>query len=98
MNYYKATIQYNGTKYCGFQWQKDIPTIQNDFNQSLSKLMSGKITTMSASRTDTGVHALDQIVKITSEQQIECESFLINLNRVLPPQIRSLKLVSCESS
>lgn len=98
MNYYKAIIQYNGTNYCGFQWQKDIPSIQNDFNQSLQRLMSGKITTMGASRTDTGVHALEQIVKITSEHQIECESFLIKLNETLPPQIKCLKLVSCEGS
>lgn len=98
MNYYKATIQYNGTNYFGFQWQKDIPTIQNDFNQTLSQLMSGKITTLGASRTDTGVHAIEQIVKVTSEHQIECGSFLIKLNKTLPPQIRCLSLVSCEGS
>jgi tRNA pseudouridine38-40 synthase len=98
MNYYKATIQYDGTNYCGFQWQKDIPTIQNDFNQSLNHLMSGKITTMGASRTDTGVHAIEQIVKVTSENHIECGSFLIRLNETLPPQIRCLSFVSCEGS
>jgi tRNA pseudouridine38-40 synthase len=98
MNYYKATIQYDGTNYCGFQWQKDIPTIQNDFNQSLNRLMSGKITTMGASRTDTGVHAIEQIVKVTSENPIECESFFNRLNEILPPQIRCLSFVSCEGS
>lgn len=56
MNYYKATVQYDGTNYCGFQWQKDIATIQNEINVALSTLVPGKITTMSASRTDTGVH------------------------------------------
>lgn len=98
MNYYKAIIQYDGTNYFGFQWQKDIPTIQNDFNLSLAQLVSGKITTLGASRTDTGVHALEQIVKITSEQEIECGSFLIEFNKKLPPQIRCLKIDPCEGS
>lgn len=98
MNYYKATIQYDGTNYFGFQWQKDIPTIQNDFNQSFTQLISGKVTTMGASRTDTGVHALEQIIKITSEEQIDCKSFLSKLNQTLPLQIKCLGIDSCESS
>lgn len=95
MYYYKATIQYDGTGYFGFQWQKDIPTIQNDFNVALGKLYSGKITTMSASRTDTGVHAMEQIVKITMEHEIDRTSFVLALNNVLSPQIRCLSIVPC---
>ena len=98
MNYYKATVQYDVTNYFGFQWQKGIPTVQHDFNQSLQLLMSGRITTMSASRTDTGVHAIEQIVKITSERPIECESFLTQLNKALPLQIRCLGLVPINGS
>ena len=98
MNYYKATIQYDGTDYFGFQWQKDIPSIQNDFNLALAKLVSGKITTMGASRTDTGVHALEQIVKITTEQEINCDIFLNEFNKTLPAQIRCLKIIPCEGS
>lgn len=98
MNYYKATIQYDGTNYFGFQWQKGIPTIQDDFNQSLTQLMVGKVTTLGASRTDTGVHALEQIVRIASEAQIECSSFLIQLNKTLPLQIRCLNIESCEGT
>ena len=59
--YYKAKIQYDGTGYYGFQWQKDLRTIQDDVNQALAKLLPGKITTMGSSRTDTGVHALEQM-------------------------------------
>jgi tRNA pseudouridine38-40 synthase len=98
MNYYKATIQYDGTNYFGFQWQKDIPTVQNDFNLSLQKLLTGKVTTVGASRTDTGVHALEQIVKITSEERIEHESFLGHFNKALPSHIRCVNLVDCEGS
>jgi tRNA pseudouridine38-40 synthase len=98
MYYYRASIQYDGTSYFGFQWQKDIPTIQNEINYALSRLLTGKITTMGASRTDTGVHALDQIVKITTDNPIVCKSFLSKLNLTLPLQIRCLSLVPCEGS
>ncbi|MFA5583187.1 MAG: hypothetical protein WDA09_03150 [Bacteriovoracaceae bacterium] len=95
MNYYKATIQYDGSNYFGFQWQKDIATIQN---VALSALVAGKVTTMSASRTDTGVHALEQIVKITSEEEIECTSFLDPFNQTLPSDITCLKIEPCSGS
>lgn len=49
---------------------------------------------MSASRTDTGVHAMSQVVKITSDQEIDCSSFMKALNLALPSQIRCLDLVS----
>lgn len=86
--YYKASFQYDGTGYFGFQWQKGIPTVQNDINLALQKLIPGKITTMSASRTDTGVHAFEQFVKITSETEINCATFVSLLNEKLPSQIR----------
>lgn len=97
-HYYKSIIQYDGTDYCGFQWQDGIPTVQDDFNKSLKKILSGKVTTMSASRTDTGVHALEQVVKITTEEEIECNSFLAKFNEALPKQIKCLSLAPCEGS
>jgi tRNA pseudouridine38-40 synthase len=96
--YYKAHLQYDGTNYCGFQWQKDLRTIQDDFNQALAKIMDGKITTMGASRTDTGVHAVEQIVRITCEHSVDCVSFLNELNQALPSQIKCLSLIDCEGS
>lgn len=91
-HYYKALFQYDGTGYYGFQWQKDMPTIQNDINLALGKLLTGKITTMGASRTDTGVHALEQFVKITSENGIDCPTFPMKINGILSPQIRCLEI------
>jgi tRNA pseudouridine38-40 synthase len=98
MYYYKALIQYDGTNYFGFQWQKGLPSIQNTFNESLGQIRSGKVTTMGASRTDTGVHAVEQIVKITSEKPIKIELVLPKLNRALPSQIKCLDLLPCEGS
>lgn len=96
MHYYKATIQYDGTGYAGFQWQKEIPSIQNDFNQAIKQVIEGKITTMGASRTDSGVHAMEQVVKISSQNFIECASSLIELNQMLPAQIKCLDIIPCK--
>lgn len=98
MNYYKSIIQYDGTRYCGFQWQKDLSTVQYDINISIAKLLDGKFTTMGASRTDTGVHAVEQLFRITSENEIECDSFLVELNKILPLQIRFLSITPCLAS
>ncbi len=95
MHYYKATIQYIGTNYAGFQWQNEIKTVQSEINLTLSKLIDGKVTTTAASRTDTGVHAIDQMVKITSSSPIDCPSFLVSLNKLLPEDINLITLKEC---
>lgn len=95
MHYYKVSIQYDGTGYAGFQWQKDIPSLQNDFNLAVKALIEGKVTTMGASRTDTGVHAMEQVVKVTTENPIDCSSFLSLLNQRLPDQIEALSIYPC---
>lgn len=98
MFYYKVTIQYAGTNYAGFQWQNGLVTVQSEMNSALSELMVGKITTRGASRTDTGVHALEQIVKITSENEIDCEKFVIHYNELLPDDINCIDIVTCSGT
>lgn len=96
MYYYQAILQYDGTDFFGFQWQQGIPTIQNSFNEALGQLIKGKVTTTGASRTDSGVHALGQVVKISSEYVIDELEFPQNLNLILSPQIRCLSFSPCE--
>lgn len=96
-HYYQATIQYDGTGYAGFQWQKDIPSIQHDFNLAVQKLLEGRFTTLGASRTDTGVHAMEQVVKISSQFKIDHPDFVKALNQMLPNQIRCLEFRPCRS-
>lgn len=95
MYYYRTKIQYEGTNYAGFQWQNGIQTVQSEFNKAISQLADGKITTMAASRTDTGVHAIEQVVKISSSNPIDLTSFLNAFNKELPPQIRCIDIIPC---
>lgn len=93
MNYYKAILQYDGTDRIGFQWQEGMPTIQGDLNLSLQQILRGKVTTRSASRTDKGVHAFGQVVKISAEDSSPLDP--ARLNAALPTHIRCLALSPC---
>ena len=92
MYYYKAIFQYNGTQYKGFQFQEDGITVQAEINKTLLTLLNGHVTTKGSSRTDTGVHALKQMVKITSSNPINSPLFLSQFNQTLPSDIICLSL------
>lgn len=92
MYYYKTIFQYRGNQYAGFQWQKNLTTVQGEINLALRKILKGKTTTMSASRTDSGVHALFQIVKITCEHPLQLGTFLNDINSHLPKDIHCLAI------
>jgi len=94
MHYYKAIIQYDGTGYAGFQWQATGATIQDELTQAIKKLVTGKVTTAGASRTDSGVHAFEHVVKVTSEYAITFSA--ADFNKVLPAQIRCLDIKPCD--
>lgn len=88
---YKAILQYDGTLYQGFQFVHGAPTIQGDLNLALTRLIPGEFTTRAASRTDKGVHALAQVIKISSLTPLTLEE----LNQVLPATMRCLDLTAC---
>lgn len=54
------TISYDGTKYYGWQRQKDKMTVQQRVEEALSELYNQEIEILGASRTDAGVHAMSQ--------------------------------------
>ncbi len=95
MFYYQLSLQYDGSSRAGFQWQKDLSTIQQDINQAAAKVLKGKFSTVGASRTDSGVHALHQVVKLSCEEEIQEAQLLRSLIQQLPTHIRLLSLARC---
>jgi len=92
MFYYRLNIEYDGTNYAGFQYQKDAPTIQGEINRALINLYGGKITTLGSSRTDTGVHAKNQLVKITMDSSLDESKFLQEFNQTVSKDIKTLEI------
>jgi tRNA pseudouridine38-40 synthase len=89
LNFYKAIIQYKGTHYSGFQIQVKEKTIAGELNSALSKITkSDQVKTIGSGRTDAGVHAFGQVVKIEIPFFIEADALMRAMNSHLPDDIR----------
>ncbi|MDI6731073.1 MAG: tRNA pseudouridine(38-40) synthase TruA [Candidatus Margulisbacteria bacterium] len=84
----KLTIQYDGTDYCGFERQKNGPSIQAAVEKALQKIFKTPTRIIGASRTDAGVHACCQVVSFKTKSPIPVRRIPQALNGILPPAIR----------
>ena len=80
-------IEYDGTRYYGFQLQPTLPTIQGEIEKALWKLTGEKSRVIAASRTDTGVHAKGQTVSFRTSSSLPVLTFINGLNYYLPKDI-----------
>ena len=81
------TVEYDGTNYQGFQLQKNKPTIQGELEEALERLTQQSIRVRGASRTDSGAHALGQVVDFKVSSKLETNQFIRGLNFYLPKDI-----------
>ena len=81
-------VEYQGSSYQGFQTQPGAPTIQGELERGLEALVGEQVKTRGAGRTDTGVHALAQVVAFTIRAEYPPEVVLRALNARLPADIR----------
>ncbi|MBN1863225.1 MAG: tRNA pseudouridine(38-40) synthase TruA [Dehalococcoidales bacterium] len=80
-------IEYEGTRYHGFQLQLKLPTIQQELERALAKLTGGRRRVVAASRTDAGVHARGQVVSFRTTSKLPETTFVTGLNHYLPEDI-----------
>ncbi len=80
-------LEYDGTRYHGFQLQVNEPTIQGEMEEALWKLTGEKIRVIAASRTDAGVHASGQVVSLRTRSSHSLQAFINGLNYYLPGDI-----------
>ncbi|WDR06753.1 tRNA pseudouridine(38-40) synthase TruA [Devosia rhodophyticola] len=59
---YKLIIEYDGTPFCGWQRQIEQPSVQQELETAIAAFSGETVNTQAAGRTDTGVHALGQVV------------------------------------
>lgn len=84
---YFLDISYNGTRYHGWQLQANAHTVQAELNNALATLLRKPVETLGSGRTDTGVHAAQQIVHLDMETPMSPGRILHSLNSLLPPDI-----------
>jgi tRNA pseudouridine38-40 synthase len=83
---YFLEVSYKGTNYSGFQIQENANSVQAEAEKALEIFLRQKIALTGSSRTDTGVHALQNYFHFDYEGLIEDQS-LYNLNAILPGDI-----------
>ena len=81
-------IEYDGTRYAGWQRQENALAVQQVIEEKLRKLTKENIVIHGASRTDAGVHAMGQSAHFDTESRIPSDKFSFALNTMLPPDIR----------
>lgn len=81
------TIEYEGTRYHGFQSQASAPTIQGELERAIRHLTGERIRVQAAGRTDAGVHALAQVIAFDTAAAHPPHTFIRALNHWLPHDI-----------
>ena len=84
---YLLTLAYDGSRYGGYAKQKHRNTIQNKLEDTLMTYFGAAIKTVESSRTDSGVHALNQKVMFNMPEKISVEKARNQLNELLPKDI-----------
>lgn len=82
-----AGIEYDGSAYCGWQSQLGVRTIQDAVQHALSKIADHKVSVVCAGRTDTGVHAIEQVVHFETRAKRSMRSWVLGTNTHLPSDI-----------
>jgi tRNA pseudouridine38-40 synthase len=91
---FKLVIEYDGTAYHGWQRQKSVSTIQETIEQAISKITNREVTLHGSGRTDSGVHAWNQVANFSVATSLSCDALQRGLDSLTPDDI---VIKSCES-
>ena len=81
MQRYKIVIEYDGTPFVGWQFQKNGLSIQEVLQEAIFNFSNEKVIVIGAGRTDSGVHALAQTAHFDLKKKIEKKKLLPGLNQ-----------------
>jgi len=85
---YRATVEYDGTDFAGFQAQPGARTVQGELEAALATICGGsRIRVVAAGRTDAGVHATGQVIAFTDPKGRPAEELTRALNALLPEDL-----------
>src|SRR5437879_10502649 len=94
MTTFKITLEYDGTRYSGWQAQKNARTIMGEIQKAAQQIFVGDIDMQGAGRTDAGVHALGQVMHMKVDSGAGQTPHLIKrrFNDLLPADIAILDI------
>lgn len=80
-------VEYDGTHFAGWQVQPKQRTVQSCLEQAISVVADQPVSTVAAGRTDSGVHALQQVVHFDTDASRDERNWILGLNTNLPKDI-----------
>lgn len=94
---WKLTVEYDGTRYYGWQEQRNARTVAGELRAAAEAVFTRPVAITGAGRTDAGVHALGQVVSLRTDQRKNCIHLLHEINDRLPPDINILRVEEAPS-
>ena len=83
----KLVLEYDGTRYVGWQVQPNGPSVQAEVERALETLHKAPRRVTAAGRTDAGVHALGQVASFFEREPLPLTAYLQGMNALLPPDV-----------
>jgi len=83
-----AAVEYDGSAFCGWQRQTHSPSVQFHVEAALTQVANERITVACAGRTDTGVHATNQVIHFDTRADRNPKNWVLGVNANLPFGIR----------
>ena len=81
MQRYKIKIEYEGTLFVGWQFQKNGQSVQEILQKAIYNFSKEKVVVSGAGRTDSGVHALEQVAHFDMKKKIKRKNILSAINQ-----------------
>lgn len=85
-----AGVEYDGSAFCGWQYQDNSPNVQAMVEKALGKVANHPVRVVCAGRTDTGVHAAGQVIHFDTDAERSEFSWVRGANSNLPASVRLL--------
>ncbi len=80
-------LEYDGTDFCGWQWQREGRSVQAQLQLAVSRVADADVVIHGSGRTDAGVHADAQVVHFDTDAQRAARQWLLGINSNLPADI-----------
>ena len=96
----KIIYQYDGSKFLGFQRQKDnnVKTVQGEIEKVILKAFSQNTNMISSGRTDKGVHAMEQVSNFLIDGNIPLEAIKRQINKSLKGEVKILNITEANEN
>jgi tRNA pseudouridine38-40 synthase len=83
----RLTLEYDGTRYVGWQVQPNGPSVQAEVERALATLHKEPRRVTAAGRTDAGVHARGQVVSFPEDRPLPLSAYVKGMNALLPEDV-----------